>query len=107
MSVSKVPTGARSRAAAERVQTVEAVRPAADDDGLIKPRVEGFDQPGEILDIGWGRPLRFSPRRSVQARDGGSPRPGLAAGRMGTHVEPDLHDVGNRNAVAGDCGAED
>ncbi|HEY1904237.1 MAG TPA: hypothetical protein VGG56_17535 [Terracidiphilus sp.] len=31
----------------------------------------------------------------------------LAAGRMGAHVQPNLQDVSNWNAVADDCGAED
>jgi hypothetical protein len=37
----------------QRVQAVEAVCPAADDDDVVEPRVEGFYQAGEIFDIGW------------------------------------------------------
>jgi hypothetical protein len=36
----------------ERVQAVEAVCSAADDDDLIEPGVEGFDQACEMLGIG-------------------------------------------------------
>jgi|GEM_PF-4067140 len=38
----------------ERLQTVEPVPPAADDDDLIEPGIQGVDQTREMFDIGIG-----------------------------------------------------
>ena len=52
----------------ERVQAVEAVCPATDDDDLVEPRFEGFDQAREILDIGWTRHYGFSSKIGARTR---------------------------------------
>lgn len=38
----------------QRMQAVEPVRPAADDNNLIEPRIQGVDQTREMFDVGVG-----------------------------------------------------
>src|SRR5258708_39786265 len=52
----------------ERVQPIEAVCPPTNDDDPLEPRIEGFDQTREILDIGFAGPYRFSSKIGAKTR---------------------------------------
>ena len=90
----------------ERMQTIETVRPSADCDDLVQPRMQSLYQAHKIFDVPVGR------HRALFLKIGASATPNLlglyrSACRMRGHVEPHLKNICNRDALLQHGGAED